>query len=303
MLLRASAAAWVSRGATRHARPRRQHFRTAVAPRPPGLSGRLVLPPSLPPLPPSLSHRWIGSRRCSAAALFAAAAAAGTAACTAAYHPVRLQAADGQSSAGSATVNAVKKAAAAAAANPTRNVVVTTTGDRFELATWGQCCRAYVYNCLVTLARQVVLITVPAAALRLLGVTNASNAEWVDAFTSGVITLGLLVYQQFFEQAAIHGRSTLLLLGGQPLLNGQNLGMRWAGIRVVREDGQPVDVPTLVWLWLGHIALPFTVAYRLLSNAVRRRTLQLPSGGAGSVLTNPLSKTWYVQIKVPVTAI
>ena len=87
-------------------------------------------------------------------------------------------------------------------------------------------------------------------------------------------------------------QTMLLLLSGQPLLNGQNLGMRWAGIKVIRKDGQRVDVSTLVWLWLGQLALPFTATYRLLGHIVRSRTLQWPLGGARHVFANPLSSVF-----------
>ena len=128
-------------------------------------------------------------------------------------------------------------------------------GVKYRLATWGQRFIAHMYNALIMLARQVVLMGLPTLALRSFFGSGAKGSN-LDNAISGLTTMGLIAYQGVIE-LAIDSDTWPVGWGGSK--NGQNLGMRWVGICLIREDGLPVDMQTMMWWWLGWMLAPVNV--------------------------------------------
>ena len=159
-------------------------------------------------------------------------------------------------------------------------LAVEVQGHNYRLATWRQRFVAHMYNAIIMLGRQVLLIGVPALVLRFLA--GGSARKSLDTAVSGLATLGLIAYQGAFELAVDSTDAWITWAWHGGSKNGQNLGMRWAGIRLVREDGRPVDSQTMMWWWLGWMLAPVNI----IAGAIDARRQSLD---------NHLSGTYTVQ--------
>ena len=154
---------------------------------------------------------------------------------------------------------------------------VDIQGQTYRLATWRQRFVAHMYNAVIMLGRQILFMGLPTLMLRLF----TGGSARLDKVISGISTIGLILYQGAFELAVDSSDAWLVgWRGGSK--NGQNLGMRWAGIRLLREDGQPVDARTMMWWWLGWMLAPVN----MIAGAIDARRQSLD---------NHLSGTLYVQ--------
>jgi|TARA_B110000208_G_C11591353_1_gene366424 uncharacterized RDD family membrane protein YckC len=128
-----------------------------------------------------------------------------------------------------------------------RTLVILDDGTQCIQASWRQRLVAHAYNGAITLAIQILLVFLPG----LFGsfFFPVENVQHFLDSTNSLCSLGIVFYNGLLEQ-------TLTTLISD---NGQNLGMSWAGIKLVRYDGKPIDFRTMCLWWCGHFIFPANI--------------------------------------------
>jgi len=156
----------------------------------------------------------------------------------------------------------------------TQTLVMTTHGTQHIQATWRKRLMAHAYNGVVTLAAQLFFVFLP-GLLGSIFLPLDSVQYFLDTLGTP-LSLGIVFYNGLIEQTL----DTWPIGWGSE--NGQNVGMAWAGIKLIRYDEKPIDLKTMLWWWAGHAVAPINLGLGLIS----------PSLG----LDNTLSNTVVVEV-------